>query len=77
MRGFSERSMASTLPKLHTINATAAALGVSRNTIYRLAREGKLARVQIGENSSRITDDSIRAFVAANTVASSSSILRS
>ncbi len=35
--------MTSTLPKLlHTINATASALGVYRNTIYRLAREGKL-----------------------------------
>ncbi|MCG5072219.1 helix-turn-helix transcriptional regulator [Paraburkholderia tagetis] len=61
--------MSTVLPKLHTINATAAALGVSRPTIYRLAREGKLARVQIGENSSRITDESIRAFVVARMVA--------
>jgi excisionase family DNA binding protein len=58
-----------TLPKLHRINDAAAALGVSRNTIYRLAREGKLVRIQIGENSSRITDDSIREFVVAGTVA--------
>lgn len=57
------------LPKLHRINDAAAALGVSRNTIYRLAREGKLVRVQIGENSSRITDDSIREFVVAGMVA--------
>ncbi|HKR41514.1 MAG TPA: helix-turn-helix domain-containing protein [Paraburkholderia sp.] len=61
--------MSTGLPKLHRINDTAAALGVSRNTIYRLAREGKLVRVQIGLNSSRITDESIREFLAANTVA--------
>lgn len=62
----------SALPKLHRINDAAAALGVSRNTIYRLAREGKLVRIQIGENSSRITDDSIREFVVAGMVATAS-----
>lgn len=62
--------MDASLPKLHRINEAAAALGVSRSTIYRLAREGKLVRIQIGENSSRITDASIRAFLAARTVAS-------
>ncbi|QBQ97910.1 helix-turn-helix transcriptional regulator [Paraburkholderia pallida] len=60
--------MASTLPKLHRINDVAAALGVSRNTVYRFAQEGKLVRIQLGGNSSRITDDSVQAFVAANTV---------
>lgn len=57
------------LPKLHRINDAAAALGVSRNTIYRLVRAGKLVRIQIGENSSRITDDSIREFLVASMVA--------
>jgi excisionase family DNA binding protein len=57
------------LPKLHRINDAAAALGVSRATIYRMAKEGKIVRVQIGENSSRITDDSIRAFLVASMVA--------
>jgi excisionase family DNA binding protein len=61
------------LPKLHRINDAAAALGVSRCTIYRLAREGKLVRIQIGENSSRITDESIRDFVVASMVATGSS----
>jgi excisionase family DNA binding protein len=61
--------MSAVIPKLHRINDAAAALGVSRNTIYRLAREGKLVRVQIGQNSSRITDESLREFVVANTVA--------
>lgn len=65
--------MSTVLPKLHTINATAAALQVSRNTVYRLAREGKLIRIQIGENSSRITDDSIRDFLVASMVATASS----
>lgn len=59
----------SALPKLHRINEAAAALGVSRATIYRMAKEGKIVRVQIGENSSRITDDSIRAFLVASVVA--------
>jgi excisionase family DNA binding protein len=61
--------MNAVLPKLHRINDAAAALCVSRNTIYRLAREGKLVRVQIGENSSRITDESIREFLVASMVA--------
>ena len=65
--------MSTVLPKLHTINATAAALKVSRNTIYRLAREGKLVRIQIGENSSRITDESVRAFLVASMVATGNS----
>lgn len=64
--------MSTVLPKLHTINATADALKVSRATIYRLAREGKLVRIQLGENSSRITDDSIRAFLVAGMVATAS-----
>ncbi len=68
--------MSTGLPKLHRINDTAAALGVSRNTVYRLAREGKLVRIQIGLNSSRITDDSIRAFVAACVVATGHSKTR-
>jgi excisionase family DNA binding protein len=58
------------LPKLHTINATAALLRVSRNTVYRFAREGKLVRIQIGENSSRITEESIRSLVDGGKVAS-------
>lgn len=57
------------LPKLHRINDAAEALGVSRGTIYRLAKEGKLVRLQIGENSSRITDESIREFLVASMVA--------
>lgn len=57
--------MSARLPKLHRINAAAAALGVSRGTIYRFAKMGKLTRVQIGENTSGITDDSLRALMAA------------
>jgi excisionase family DNA binding protein len=63
--------MATSLPKLHRINDVAAALGVSRNTVYRFAREGKLVRVQIGENSSRITDESIKALVERGVVETS------
>lgn len=58
------------LPKLHTINATAAVLGVSRNTVYRFARQGRLVRIKIGENSSRITEESIRSLVDGGKVAS-------
>ncbi|WP_205999625.1 helix-turn-helix domain-containing protein [Paraburkholderia sp. Ac-20342] len=56
--------MSAPLPKLHRISAAAAALGVSRNTVYRFAKMGKLTRVQIGENSSGITDESLRALMA-------------
>ncbi|WP_321895956.1 helix-turn-helix transcriptional regulator [Paraburkholderia heleia] len=61
--------MSTVLPKLHRINAAAAALGVSRNTIYRFAKMGKLTRVQIGENSSGITDESLRALMVSGLVA--------
>ncbi|MBB2981806.1 helix-turn-helix transcriptional regulator [Paraburkholderia tropica] len=59
----------STLPKLHRINAAAAALGVSRATIYRFVNQGKLTLVQLGANSSAITEDSLRAMVVGGTVA--------
>lgn len=52
--------MATTLPKLHRINDVAAALGVSRNTIYRMVRRGVLTLIKIGPNSSGITDASIQ-----------------
>lgn len=64
--------MSIALPKLHRINDAAAALQVSRGTIYRLAKEGKLVRIQIGKNSSRITDESIREFLVASMVATPS-----
>ncbi|HTI18994.1 MAG TPA: helix-turn-helix domain-containing protein [Trinickia sp.] len=52
--------MATTLPKLHRINDVAAALGVSRQTIYRMVRRGVLTLVKIGPNSSGITDASVQ-----------------
>ena len=52
--------MTATLPKLHRINDVAAALGVSRNTIYRMVRRGALTLIRIGPNSSGITDASIQ-----------------
>jgi excisionase family DNA binding protein len=55
------------LPKLHRISAAAAALGVSRSTIYRLVRKGKLTLVQIGENSVGITDESLRVLLPIGT----------
>ncbi|WP_430230552.1 helix-turn-helix transcriptional regulator [Paraburkholderia tropica] len=51
------------LPKLHRINAVAAALGVSRATVYRFVNEGKLTLVHLGKNSSAITEDSFRALL--------------
>ncbi|WP_321946610.1 helix-turn-helix domain-containing protein [Paraburkholderia sp. J10-1] len=59
-----------TIQKLHRINAAAKLLGVSRETIYRFARAGKLVRVQIGDNSSGITDESIRNLMTSGVVAS-------
>lgn len=52
-------------PKLHRINAAAQLLGVSKPTIYRLVRAGKLTLVKIGTRASAITDDSLCDFVAA------------
>jgi excisionase family DNA binding protein len=45
---------------LHRINDVAAALGVSRQTIYRMVRRGVLTLVKIGPNSSGITDASVQ-----------------
>lgn len=56
--------MSTHLPKLHRINIAAAALGVSRATIYRFVNQGKLTPVQLGKNSSAITEDSLRALMA-------------
>lgn len=52
--------MTTTLPKLHRINDVAAALGVSRQTIYRMVQRGVLTLVKIGPNAARITDASIQ-----------------
>ena len=35
-------------PKAYTVNETAAALGVSRATVYKLMRDGKLFYAQVG-----------------------------
>jgi excisionase family DNA binding protein len=50
---------------MYRINAAAALLGVSRSTIYRFVKTGKLKLLHIGENSSGITADSIAALQAA------------
>jgi excisionase family DNA binding protein len=50
-------------PKIYRINVAATKLGVSRNTIYRLVKSGKLALVKIGERVSGITTASIDALI--------------
>ncbi|MCJ2037610.1 helix-turn-helix domain-containing protein [Methylobacterium sp. E-041] len=47
---------------LHRINDTCDMLGVGRTTLYRLIAEGKLVTVKV-YGSSRVTDESIRAFM--------------
>ncbi|CAM2155516.1 hypothetical protein PT2222_330098 [Paraburkholderia tropica] len=59
------------LPKLHRINAAAAALGVTRATIYRFVKQGKLTMVHLGKNSSAITEDSLRALMGENSQSAS------
>jgi len=48
---------------LYRINVAEAKLGVSRSTIYRLVKEGKLELVKIGRRSSGITVASILAMI--------------
>jgi len=53
---------------LYRINVAEAKLGVSRATIYRLAKEGTLELVKIGKRSSGITAASIHAMIERNKV---------
>jgi len=55
-------------PILYRINVAEAKLGVSRATIYRLAKEGTLELVKIGKRSSGITAASIAAMIEKNKV---------
>lgn len=55
-------------PLLYRINVAEAKLGVSRATIYRLAKEGTLELVKIGKRSSGITAASITAMIEKNKV---------
>jgi excisionase family DNA binding protein len=56
--------------RLLTIAETAAALWISRSSIYRLFDAGQLAWVQIGA-SRRVTSTEIERFIAAHTEAAS------
>jgi excisionase family DNA binding protein len=55
---------------LLTVSETAAALCISRSSIYRLFDAGELAWVQIGA-SRRVTSAEIHRFIAAHTEAAS------
>lgn len=55
---------------LLTVAEAAAALRISRSSIYRLFEGGELARVQIGA-SRRVTSAEIHRFIAAHTEAAS------
>jgi excisionase family DNA binding protein len=55
---------------LLTVSETAAALRISRSSIYRLFESGELAWVQIGA-SRRVTSAEIHRFIAAHTEAAS------
>jgi excisionase family DNA binding protein len=65
---FAERPINSRL--LLTISEAAAALRISRSSIYRLFDSGELAWVQIGA-SRRVTSAEIHRFIAAHTEAAS------
>ncbi len=53
---------------LYRINVAEAKLGVSRSTIYRLAKAGVLELVKIGSRSSGITAKSVQAMIERNKV---------
>jgi len=52
---------------IYRINVAEAKLGVSRSTIYRLAKDGELVLIKIGKRSSGITVESVEAMIARNT----------
>lgn len=51
-----------TVPLLMTVNEACAALNIGRSTVYGLLATKRLKSVKIGR-STRVTTDSIRAFV--------------
>lgn len=55
-------------PLLYRISVAEAKLGVSRATIYRLAKEGTSELVKIGKRSSGITAAGIAAMIEKNKV---------
>ena len=65
---FSGRPISGSL--LLTVSEAAAALRISRSSIYRLFDAGELAWVQIG-SSRRVTSAEIHRFIAAHTEAAS------
>ncbi len=50
--------------KLYRVAEVMQRLSVSRSTVYRLVRDGKLTLVKIGERSSGITSTSLDALVS-------------
>lgn len=47
----------------YQVNRAAQMLDVSRSTIYRLAKDGHIKLVKIGKRGSRITADSVAAWL--------------
>ncbi|QKM47759.1 hypothetical protein B7760_01783 [Burkholderia glumae] len=58
-----------TTPRLYKVRDVMVQLQVSKGTVYRLVRAGKLRLVKIGAKSSGITAESIDALLASNTKA--------
>ncbi|MDY7802785.1 helix-turn-helix domain-containing protein [Burkholderia stagnalis] len=50
--------------RLYRVAEVMKLLSVSRSTVYRLVRDGKLTLVKIGERSSGITSASLDAFLS-------------
>ncbi|USS45113.1 helix-turn-helix transcriptional regulator [Burkholderia glumae] len=59
-----------TTPRIYKVRDVMVQLQVSKGTVYRLVRAGKLRLVKIGAKSSGITAESIDALLASNTKAS-------
>ena len=60
--GHKERTAPET--RLYSISQTARLLNVSRMTVYRLKRQGRLRAVELPGGTSRITSASVEAFAA-------------
>lgn len=62
LEGRKERTAPET--RLYSISQTARLLNVSRMTVYRLKKQGRLRAVELPGGTSRITSASVEAFAA-------------
>lgn len=65
MEGKESNGSHSNLPVLMKAKAVGELLGISKKTVNKLAREGKLGCVQVTAKERRFTEDQVRAYIEA------------